>query len=213
MYLSRIALNPKRRETMQALSMPSLMHGAVEQSFIGARQRNLWRVDWLRENCFLLVLSSEKPDFSNLVKQFGYMANEKQWETRDYKPLLENLQEGDTWNFRLMANPIQSSFKEKNEESGRGKVHAHVTQDQQRQWLIKKSEKCGFKLKEVNFDVTNIQWKKFLKSRKGAKEVIIKTATFEGLLTITNLELFVASLTTGIGRAKAYGCGLLTIAR
>lgn len=213
MYLSRIALNAKRRETMQALVIPPLMHGAVEQSIKGERQRNLWRVDWMGDNCFLLVLSVEQPDFTHLVRQFGYIDHEPGWETKNYKPLLAKLQEGDTWNFRLRANPIQSSFKDKDEGTGRGKVHAHVTQEQQRQWLIKRSEKCGFKLNEETFDVTHTQWEKFPKSRNGAREVTIRTATFEGLLTITNLEQFTASLTTGIGRAKAYGCGLLTIAR
>jgi len=36
---------------------------------------------------------------------------------------------------------------------------------------------------------------------------------FEGFLTVTDPNLFVASLVCGIGRAKAYGCGLMLIAR
>lgn len=213
MYLSRIALNAKRRETMQALVIPPLMHGAVEQSIKGERQRNLWRVDWMADNCFLLVLSGEQADFTHLVGQFGYTDHEQGWETKDYRPFLTKLKEGDIWNFRLRANPTQSSFKDKDEETGRGKVHAHVTQEQQRQWLMKRSKKCGFELNEETFDVMHTQWEKFPKNRNGAREVTIRTASFEGLLTITDLEQFTASLTTGIGRAKAYGCGLLTIAR
>lgn len=213
MYLSRIALNAKRRETMQALAMPPLMHGAVEQSFKRERHRNLWRVDWMRGNCFLLVLSNGHPDFTHLAGQFGYTDYDQGWETKNYKPLLTKVKEGETWQFRLRANPTQSSFKEKDEGTGRGKVHAHVTQEQQRQWLMKRSESCGFKLNEETFDVTHTQWEKFPKSRKGTREVIIRTATFEGLLTITDLNQFTMTLTTGIGRAKAYGCGLLTIAR
>jgi hypothetical protein len=34
---------------MRALDMPKLLHGAVESSFPGERQRNLWRIDWLSE--------------------------------------------------------------------------------------------------------------------------------------------------------------------
>lgn len=37
--------------------------------------------------------------------------------------------------------------------------------------------------------------------------------TFEGVLTITEAELFRKALIDGIGRAKAYGCGLMTLAR
>ena len=37
-------------------------------------------------------------------------------------------------------------------------------------------------------------------------------STFEGMLTVTDRDAFVHALTHGIGRAKGYGCGLLTIA-
>lgn len=45
MYLTRIALDMKRRETMRALSSPGILHGAVEHCFDGARARSLWRTD------------------------------------------------------------------------------------------------------------------------------------------------------------------------
>lgn len=213
MYLSRIALNVKRRDTMKALASPQLMHGAVENSFVGERQRNLWRTDWLEDTCYLLVLSEGEPDFTNLVKHFGCPNSTKSWETKDYEPLMTRLKIGDSWRFRLRANPIRSSFKEKDEPSGRGKVFAHVTQEQQRQWLFMRAEKCGFKLRENEFDVVHTEWRKFPKNQNGKHHVTLRTATFEGLLVISNLESFKQTLVTGIGRAKAYGCGLLTIAR
>ena len=37
--------------------------------------------------------------------------------------------------------------------------------------------------------------------------------TYEGVLTVTDTELFCKALTEGIGRGKAYGMGLLTVAR
>ena len=37
--------------------------------------------------------------------------------------------------------------------------------------------------------------------------------TYEGMLTVTDAELFRQALTQGIGREKAYGMGLLTIMR
>ena len=48
--------------------------------------------------------------------------------------------------------------------------------------------------------------------RKGT-QVTVSTATFEGHLDIVNTDLVRRSLTFGIGRAKSYGCGLLTLAR
>ena len=36
-------------------------------------------------------------------------------------------------------------------------------------------------------------------------------ATFEGILTVTDPELFCRALTEGIGRGKAYGMGMMTV--
>ena len=197
---------------MRALALPNLMHGAVEQSFDGERQRRLWRVDWLDGKCYLLVLSPDQPDFTNLAKQFGYPNLEKPWETKGYAPLLDRLQAGQTWRFRLLANPVHS-IKGKDEASARGKVLAHVTPEQQRQWLLARSKACGFVLEENKFDVVHTQWLKFNKGGEGGCEVTLRTATFEGVLTIADLEQFKETLLSGVGRAKAYGCGLMTVVR
>lgn len=212
MYLSRIALDANRRETMKALASPQLLHGAVEQSFDGRRQRNLWRTDWLGGKCYLLVLSTDKPDFSRIAEQFGHPQTERPWETKIYDQLLARLQAGQTWRFRLRANPVHSSSRDKDAESGRGKVFAHVTQTQQKQWLLARAEACGFTLKEDAFDVVHTQWIKFHRGTDSSFEVTLRTATFEGVLTITDAERFRQTLMSGVGRAKAYGCGLMTIA-
>jgi CRISPR system Cascade subunit CasE len=216
MYLSRIPLNVKQRNTMRALASPHVLHGAVESSFPNKlnkkRERILWRVDYTRDMYCLLVLSAEKPDFLYIARQFGYEHWEQKWETKNYNQLLARLKSGQIWRFRLRANPVHSSCKEKNETSGRGKVFAHVTQRQQRQWFINRAQACGFSLDENAFDVVHTDWKKFRKANGSNHEVVLRTADFEGLLTITDAESFKDTLLSGIGRAKAYGCGLLTIA-
>ena len=198
---------------MRVLTLLQLLHAAVEQSFAEKSRRNLWRIDWLDNICYLLVLSEKQPDFTHIAKQYGYPLSEQPWETKNYDSLLARLKEGDYWNFRLCANPTRSSSKEKEETSKRGKVFAHVTTEQQKKWLLLRSEGCGFMLKENVFDVVHTSWEKFPKGRANNRKVIIRTATFEGILTIANLELFKKTLLSGIGRAKAYGCGLLTIAK
>lgn len=213
MYLSRIVLDDKRRETMRMLAAPHLLHGAVEQSFDGARQRNLWRIDWLGDTCYLLVLSTKKPDFTHIAKQMGTLQGETTWESKNYTALLDRVEAGQVWGFRLQANPVRSSSKDKEGASGRGKVFAHVTQAQQKQWLLSRAQACGFTLAEDAFDVVHTQWKRFPKGSGDRREVTLRTATFEGVLTVTDAERFKQALVTGIGRAKAYGCGLMTIMR
>ncbi|WP_207954461.1 type I-E CRISPR-associated protein Cas6/Cse3/CasE [Saccharopolyspora elongata] len=51
----------------------------------------------------------------------------------------------------------------------------------------------------------------FSKNR-GKPPVVLHTATFEGHLRVTDPQLLTQHLLAGIGPAKAYGCGLLTLA-
>jgi hypothetical protein len=60
------------------------------------------------------------------------------------------------------------------------------------------------------FDVTQSEKRKF--QRQG-KTVTFEAAVFEGVLRIVDAELLVNAMKKGIGREKAYGCGLLTLAR
>jgi CRISPR system Cascade subunit CasE len=116
----------------------------------------------------------------------------------------------------LRANPVHS-VKDGANASSRGKVYAHVTVEQQKGWLSQRAQSCGFMLKEEDsgegresFDVTQSDQLRF---RRQDKFVTLGVATFEGVLRVTDTALFVKALTEGIGRAKAYGCGLLTIIR
>ncbi len=237
MYLSRIELDPQKRDTMRALAFPNVMHGAIEQSFESKDERKLWRVDYFNGRCYLLVLSASKPDFSSLAAQFS-PANTVA-ESRDYQPLLDRIEAGQKYRFRLCANPVhcaKNGISLKAGKESRGKVVAHVTQDQQCQWLVDKASKCGFALelgekltkttkkdgKDVEhevwthpgFDVVHTTWKQFCKKAGDTKnKVTLRTATFEGELTVTDVEAFKKALVEGMGREKAYGCGLLTIIR
>ena len=216
MYLSRIALNVELRATMRALASPQILHGAVEGAFprapAGARSRKLWRLDMLNGRYYLLVLSAQQPDFSRLAAQFGCPDANRPWETKSYNPLLARLAAGQIWRFRLRANPVRSSFRDRKDTSGRSQVHAHVTQDQQKQWLLKRAQPHGFLLAEDAFDIVHTEWKRFRKSDGSGRLVTLRTAAFEGILTISDCERFRQALLCGIGRAKAYGCGLLTVA-
>jgi CRISPR system Cascade subunit CasE len=59
--------------------------------------------------------------------------------------------------------------------------------------------------------VVGSQWFSFRKKTKGER-ITMLSVTYEGTLKITDPELFKRALTVGIGREKAYGMGLLTIA-
>jgi CRISPR system Cascade subunit CasE len=53
----------------------------------------------------------------------------------------------------------------------------------------------------------------FLKGdRTDRTRVTLTRVTYDGALEITNTDAFRTVLTEGIGRARAYGCGLITLA-
>ena len=208
MYLSRIVLDTKLRVTMAALASPNRMHGAVESCFQGEKQRNLWRIDWLSGQCYLLIASAQRPDMAGRATQFG---SQMAGESKAYDPLLAKVKDGQGWHFRLCANPVHSATGEQQSGGARGKVYAHVTQLQQKQWLMDRAEKHGFALDPDGFEVVHSQWLRFRKGREPTHEVSLLRVTFEGLLRVIDAERFKETLITGIGREKAYGCGLLTI--
>lgn len=207
--MTRIALDPDRRETMRAMAEPQLIHGAVEAAYEGDRERRLWRIDWIGDKCWLLIVSREKPFLRQIQRQFGLLNRPNAGDSKDYQPFLDRLSKGQYWRFRLRANPVVSVAAK--ELDVRGKVHAHVTQEQQKQWLVKRSSDYGFSLEPDNFDVVHTAWQQF--SKGGRQPVVIRTAAFEGFLQVNEADLLRAGLTQGIGRGKAYGCGLLTLMR
>jgi CRISPR system Cascade subunit CasE len=205
MYLSRIEVNKQRLETKRALLSLQIMHASIKACFPESDGRVLWRSDTLGHNLYVLIVSPIKPDFTAFVRQYGWPASGQEGESRDYRQLLDGISTGARWRFRLTANPVHTVA---------GKIYAHVTAAQQRQWLSDRAERNGFALSEDAFDVVGRDTIRFRKGdRSDRREVTLARATFEGNLTVTDAALFKNTLANGIGRARAYGCGLLTVAK
>lgn len=202
------------------------MHAAVLASFpdppTGDRHgapRVLWRLDQDRERCFLYVVSPDAPDFAHLAEQAGWPTTER-GTVKAYDPFLASLRPGQMWAFRLTANPTRYV---QDKAGGRAKRLAHVTAAQQEAWLLERAERYGFRVTTTTargpggdvmipeVAVTRRATHTFERTG-GAAPVTIGTAQFDGRLEIVDAELLRAALVTGIGAAKAYGCGLLTLA-
>jgi len=215
MYLSRIEINIYRKETRRALNSPQVMHASIMASFPSFRndniQRVLWRIDRLGPSTYVLVQSSMKPDFSHMIDQFGWPDTDQSWETLDYDQFLSNIGNGEKWRFRLTANPVKAV---KQEDSARGKVVPHVTVAQQEGWLSERAEGLGFSVMDDEGNPTfNLTERKTIRFDRGNNKVTISYATFEGTLTVNDADALRRAIREGIGREKAYGCGMITLAR
>lgn len=215
MFLTKMPLNPARRGARKLLASPQAMHAAVLAGFppnaFDTGGRALWRVDQSeKHDVSLLLASPQEPDLTHLVEQAGWQTGQM-WQTRNYVPLLERIVAGQRWSFRLTANPVHNVRKDGWSDT---KPVGHVTVKQQEQWLIDRAGRLGFSVpdgpeNESRFAVTS---RNNLVFNKGGHRVTISTATFDGVLDVVDAEAFVSTLTSGVGRAKAYGCGLLTVA-
>lgn len=78
-------------------------------------------------------------------------------------------------------------------------------------WLQEQGAAHGFSVAEDTAYSTQMRWYTFTK--KAGSRVRLLGVTYEGLLTVTDVQAFREALTNGIGRGKAYGMGLLTVMR
>jgi CRISPR system Cascade subunit CasE len=227
MYLSRVFLNPERRVTREWVTSPQRMHAAVLAGFpeSTADNRPLWRLDKGPHRFELLMVSGERPDLMHLVENGG-------WSTRppdvaDYRPFLDRLEVGRRYLFRLRANTVRST-KDGVEPGARGRVVNVGSRALQERWLADRAGSLGFAipsseedlrsetgglLARRNLALTERGIQRFSKNLNGSRiQVTLATAQFDGLLEVTDPSALRGALTGGIGRGKAYGCGLLTLA-
>ncbi|MGQ0841638.1 type I-E CRISPR-associated protein Cas6/Cse3/CasE [Actinokineospora sp.] len=218
MYLTRFEINAARRAARDLLASPQRMHAAVLNGFPADRRaadehgRVLWRVDQRGHQTLLYVVSPNEPDLTHLVEAAGWPSTQG-WATKPYAPLLDTLTVGDNWAFRLTANPVRN--QRKSDDAARSQRYGHVTVAHQTGWLLDRAAQHGFSVpdgvhKEPDLTVQGRRTWRF--SRQG-KTVTLATAVFEGRLEVTEPATLRRALTQGIGPAKGYGCGLLTLAQ
>jgi len=86
----------------------------------------------------------------------------------------------------------------------------------QTQWLTDRAEKNGFTVNRQTDDQLNliVHQRHTLTFNRDRSErpVTLVTATYDGVLTVEDPTVFRRTLTCGLGHARAYGCGLLTLA-
>jgi len=230
-YLSKIWLNPLRRGTQRLVGNPQAMHAAVlgGLSRQPVTERVLWRLEDERHRATLLVLTDSAPSWHHLVEQAGWpSSDEPQALVRSYKPLLDRIVRGREFAFRLRANPVaatrhpeQPSPSQRLRLEGtrpRGVRVPHRTADHQLDWLGTRAGRWGFELVTNSAGAADVrltarQRLVFTKSTDTkARRVTIETATFEGRLRVADVDQSIASLLGGVGSARAYGCGLITLA-
>lgn len=207
MYLSRVIIDSQDRRKIKDLTHLGAYHNWVESSFPEefrekTRSRKLWRIDTLRGEKYLMLVSEKEPDKQRFEK-YGVPGSA---ETKDYNKFLQTIGEGQNYRFRVTLNPVKAISQGTGK---RGRIVPEITAEQQLQFLESRADKLGFKLIPNEYRIVERSWEPFRK--QGQKMIRLSKATYEGILRVTDKDLFYHTLTDGIGKKKAYGFGLMTV--
>ncbi len=207
MYLSRLLL------TGEQLRNPYEVHRALWQAFPKKPDQSrdfLFRVEQRKTGQVQVLMQSHRKPESN-IENVRLLAG---------KEVVLGLQSGGQLRFLLVANPVKTIADEQGRLDSRGEVKKCrvplIKEEEQVEWLKRKLADAASinmveieKLAPLYFRKTGGSGKKGTEGQRGK----IQPYTFKGVLQINNADLLTLAIQNGIGPAKAFGCGLLSLAR
>lgn len=206
MYLSRLKLDQFRHSMRELRLSHYLLHQAIFRAFPDASDggpgRVLYRLDIDRQgNTNLLVQSEKKPDWDK-----ANMLKECLLEPAACRTFLPRCHAGQNLFFRLRANP---TVKKQAEGKKNGYRLGLLRQGDQVAWLRNKAEEGGFAVLSCQVMPEGIAH-----GEKGRQDGKLRHygVHFEGVLEVLDPDVFQATIHRGIGPAKGFGFGLLSIA-
>ena len=236
-YLSRLMLDPMSRRVQKELSAPYEMHRTLCHAFPGLSKeeweatRVLFRADEDNNQMSLLVQSKSVPDWLGFAARLNgrYLLGApaiKIWEPRFVV--------GQSLRFRLLANPV---FAPKENGAKNGTRRGLYREAERLDWLQRQSETHGFALALVATVLRRTDEKKVVFRGSEHEELTLdlplcevvdlndgrrfalpsqknqfSAARFDGLLRVTDPEKFARAIENGIGKARGFGFGLLSVA-
>lgn len=199
----------------RGLGDPYAIHQQVWGLFADGSRRSrdfLYRADFPRGKPEVMTVSARAPE-----------GEADLWDIRSL-PYAPDLRAGQRLQFMVRVNPVVT----RRDEAGKQRRHDVVMdaktrrieagdlnwslqdliQEEGTAWLTARGPKHGFAPRGVRAD--GYQQLRFGKPGVSGS-VTISTLDLEGVLTVTNPEAFTTLLSTGIGSAKGFGCGLMLV--
>ena len=201
MYLTRLLLNTRHAQVRRDLGNPYDMHRTLVRAFVENKEqespRFLWRLEpqmaW-NNLPVVLVQSEHQPNWGKI--ESAHFKTAPETKTFAFEQLFC---EGQCCRFRLLANPTVCRA---------GKRLGIVNESEQLQWLTRQSQIHGFVVQTAVVTASDM-----FKARKKEAFICLQRVCYEGVLQITDIVRLQAALVNGIGHGKAFGCGLLSLAR
>lgn len=197
MFLSKISMDLSQRMVALDLADRDRLHQVVLKLFPdfpgggapNARERLgvLFRV----EAPVILLQSKLAPVDTRIPAGYKILA------TKDVSSVYSSLAAGKEYRFRLEANPAYRDSESRQRRP-------LETDAEHEEWLFRKGSQGGFEI--VDYGMESLPP---ILARKGHFHV----TRFDGVLKVKEIASFTKILTDGIGPAKVYGCGLLSVGR
>jgi CRISPR system Cascade subunit CasE len=237
LYLSRLILNEGSETVQRDLNDCHQLHRRILSAFpdqpaVGSPRDHfgvLYRAEPLEgadQLVRLLVQSAVAPDWSRLPARYLTRSVDERGNpaVRLVSEEYAKIRPGMQLMFRLRANPTKRiSPKNTNEPTRWHKKRVELRHEKDLlDWIKRKGEHGGFQVLGItmsrNSPDTRIEtlekdrgWQQ-KHGRAEPMELSFGAVLFEGRLEVTDQELFLTTLQSGLGSGKAFGFGLLSIA-
>ena len=175
----------------------------------------------------ILVQSAVRPDWDYAFHNAGYLLAAKP-EVKLFNPRFES---GQRLRFRLLANSVRKVSRNSLDAKGNPLSQKWIGKDvpvpttDLAKWLERRAEpgwsapknsegkqsRPGFRVVEITAIEAGYVYVNKTSDQSGSRRV--RSARYEGILEVTNPDDFLNTLVSGIGPGKAFGFGLLSVAR
>ena len=202
--LALLELNPRSRAWRKASKDLQVMHSTIMSMYPDVADTDarrslgvLWRIEG-GDTPTVLVQSSDIPDIEGLPVGFASAVRFRHLDIH-----LDSLDTGHVVNYRTILNPIRTSRRDN--APGRRIVPFSERAD----WWAAKATRAGLDL----LDTPAVATEQAREVLRNGKSFPLYSFRVDGIARIDNPDTLRAAIRTGIGRGKAWGCGLLTVAR
>lgn len=204
LFLTKIVPNLRGKGVQRDMRDAHQLHRTVMSLFETVEEASprselgvLHRIDTTRTGPIILIQSRHLPDLEKLPELYGSTS------TTSLGNLFEYLHDGISVRYKITVN----FTKDIRTETGQEKRVALGKKDLEIRWK---------NTSDSNGLLTNPDQQRMtpttIRGKKNNGTLILRPWEIEGTATISDLALLSQVIKTGIGRGRAYGCGLLTLA-
>lgn len=212
-WLVRVEVNPRcHRVWSRGMLDGRALHRDVMRlapEALGSRPRKaadvLFRAEQSPSGLRILAQLTTPPRADNLDPEFAVSA-----QTRDVGDMLASVSAGTRLRYRIDANPTKRLGNSAGDRKGQLVALHHADAEN---WWHRRAAESGLELLSTIAQIMP----DILGSRtrdRDRREYVTRHAVtrFEGVAVVVDPERVRAAVTDGIGRARSYGCGLLSVA-